>query len=85
MWDGRAATLKPDSGNSLAQTYAWITALGDLGQIDRTVSADAPFAAVFMKAGKRTHVAWNMGPAPRVVGFSDGVNLDCPARSVGVR
>ena len=85
MWDARPASLKPDSGNSLAQAYAWITALGDLGGVDRTVSADTPFAAVFTKAGKRTHVAWNLGSAPRVVVFSDGVKLDCPGRAVEVR
>ena len=85
MWDARPASLKPDSGNSLAQAYAWITALGDLGGVDRTVSADTPFAAVFTKAGKRTHVAWNLGSAPRVVVFSDGVKLNCPGRAVEVR
>ncbi len=85
MWDARPATLKPDSGNSLAQTYAWITAMGDLGEVDRTVAAAAPFAAVFTKAGKRTHVAWNMGPAPRVVVFTDGVKVDCAAHSVAWR
>ncbi|MST00524.1 MAG: glycoside hydrolase family 81 [Pedosphaera sp.] len=81
LWDARVANFKPEAGNSLAQTYAWITALRDLGEVDRTVTADTPFAAVCTKAGKRTHVAWNLGNTPRTVTFSDGVKLQCPPRA----
>ena len=81
MWDARPADFKPEAGNSLAQTYAWIAALRDLGEVDRTVTADAPFAAVFTKTGKRTHVAWNLGNKPRAVTFSDTVNVECPANT----
>jgi hypothetical protein len=79
-WTNRPADFKPEAGNSLAHTYAWIAALSDLGQIDRTVSADTPWAAVFLKDGRRTHVAWNLAAVPREVVFSDGVRLVCPAR-----
>ena len=79
-WTSRPADFKPEAGNSLAHTYAWIAALRDLGLIDRSVSADTPFAAVFLKDGQRTHVAWNLAAVPREVVFSDGVRLVCPAR-----
>lgn len=85
LWDARPATFKPEAGNSLAQTYAWITALSDLGEPDRMVTADTPFAAVFKKAGKSTHVAWNLNADPVTVTFSDGTSLQCPARSVSVK
>ncbi len=85
FWDARSAAFKPEAGNSLAQTYAWITALHDLGEVDRTVTADAPFAAVFTKNGKRTHVAWNLGAKPRTVTFSDGVKVECPARALAMK
>ena len=62
-----------------AETYAWVAALNDLGEVDRTVAADAPFAAVFTRTGKRTHVAWNLSDKPRTVVFSDAVKVECPA------
>ncbi len=82
MWDARPADFKPEAGNSLAQTYAWIAALRDLGEVDRTVTADAPFTAVFTKVGKRTHVVWNLGDKPRTVTFSDAVKVECAPNSV---
>jgi endoglucanase Acf2 len=85
MWDARPADFKPEAGNSLAQTYAWIAALGDLGEVDRAVSADAPFAAVFTKAGKRTHVAWNLAAESRTVTFSDGVKVECAAQKAAAK
>ena len=85
MWDARPAIFKPEAGNSLAQTYAWITALHDLGEVDRTVTADAPFAAVFTKNGKRTHVAWNVGATALTITFSDETKVDCPAGSMGMK
>jgi endoglucanase Acf2 len=69
---------KKEEGNSLPAAYMWIAALNDLGTIDRTVLADAPFAATFVKDGKKTHVAWNLGKQPRTVRFSDGTTVDCP-------
>ena len=81
MWEARSADFKPEAGNSLAQTYAWLTAFADLGQVDRTVTADTPFAAVFAKQGKRTHVAWNPGLTARTVTFSDGMKLEAAPQS----
>lgn len=81
MWEARPLAFEPEAGNSLAQTYAWITAFADLGQLDRTVTADTLFAAVFTKQGKRSHIAWNLGPAPLTITFSDGVKLKASPNS----
>jgi endoglucanase Acf2 len=83
QFEGRPANFKPEAGNSLANAYTWIAALDELGRVDRTVTADTPFYAVFQKVGRRTHVAYNMSAAPRTVTFSDGVSVICPPRGFG--
>jgi endoglucanase Acf2 len=79
-WLKRPANFKPEAGNSWTQTELWIQTFEELGTIDSSVSADTPFAAVFTKAGKRTHVAWNLTDKPVVVTFSDHVQLRCPPK-----
>ncbi len=81
----RPTGFKPEGGNTLANTYAWLTALDALGPVDRTVTADAPCYAVFNKAGRKTHVAWNLGAQPRTVTFSDGVAVLCAPHALGVK
>jgi endoglucanase Acf2 len=85
QWNARAPGYKPEAGNSLTQTYAWITAFSDLGSVDRTVTGGAPFSVVFNKNGQRTHAAWNLRPQPRKIPFSDGTVVDCPAHSLSVK
>jgi endoglucanase Acf2 len=85
QFDARKPSLKPEGGNSFANAYAWITSLETLGEVDRTITADAPSYAVFSKSGKRTHVAYNFGDKPRAVTFSDGVTLQCPAKNFAVK
>ena len=85
QFDARKPDYKPEGGNTLANTYLWLTTLDALGQVDRTVTADTPFYAVFKKGEKRTHVAYNPGDQPRTVTFSDGVSVPCPPRSYGVK
>lgn len=80
----RPANFKPEAGNSLANTLVWLRALDAFGRVERTVTADAPCYAVFTKAGQRTHVAWNLGSASRLVTFSDGVTVTCPPGSMGI-
>ena len=84
QFEARSPSFKPEAGNSLANTYLWLTTFAALGQIDRSVTADAPFYAVFNKAGKRTHVAWNVGDKPRVVAFSDGVLVTCQPHAMAL-
>ena len=82
-WDSRPARFEPEPGNSRIQTAAWIAAMEEWGTIDRTVSADAPFAVTFVRDGRRTHFAWNVSGTARKVRFSDGVIVECPIRGFG--
>jgi endoglucanase Acf2 len=85
QFESRPANFKPEAGNSLAFTYLWLTTLAEYGQVDRTVTADTPFYAVFTKAGKKTHLAWNGSKSPRKVTFSDGVTVDCAPGAFGTK
>lgn len=85
QFNARAPTFKPEGGNSTASTYAWIAAFNDLGTVDRSVTADTVSYAVFEKAGRRTHVAYNFGSSPRTVTFSDGTKVECPPRGFGMK
>jgi endoglucanase Acf2 len=62
-------------GNGRANTYSWVYALNDLGQVDAAVTADVPMYAVFRKGKARTYVVYNMTEGPRTVAFSDGFQL----------
>jgi endoglucanase Acf2 len=79
---GRAAKLfeddpyfEPEFGNTLAATYAWIAALGDMGRVDPRVTANTAAYAVFRRGDRRTYVAYNTEARPRRVRFSDGSTL----------
>ena len=67
-------------GVSHAQTYYWLHAMNALGQVDASVKANYPIAAVFKKNNVKTYVAHNYSNAPIVVTFSDGFQLQVPAR-----
>ncbi|MCB2377285.1 Ig-like domain-containing protein [Hymenobacter sp. BT635] len=69
-------------GVSDAQTYYWLHAMNALGQVDATVTANNPEAAVFNKNGQKTYVAHNYSSAPITVTFSDGYSLPVPARKL---
>jgi endoglucanase Acf2 len=69
-------------GISDAQTYYWLHAMNGLGQVDATVTADDPLAAVFKKQGIRTYVAHNYGSTSKTVSFSDGASLVVPANTL---
>lgn len=69
-------------GVSDPQTYHWIHAMNILGQVDATITADYPIAAVFNQNGRMTYVAHNYGASSIVVTFSDGYKLSVPAREM---
>ncbi len=73
---------KLEGGNSRAFMYHWIHTLNALGRNDATVTADYPFANVFVKDGVRTYAAYNFQKAPITVGFSDGFKLTVGAGSL---
>lgn len=67
-----------EEGESRAHTYHWIANLSALGNLDSTITADDPIAAVFNKDGARTYVASNITQEPLTVTFSDGTTLSVP-------
>lgn len=85
QFEARPPSFKPEGGNSLPNVYAWLTAFEALGRIERGISADTIFYAVFRKGEHRTHVAYNMRNQPRTVKFSDGAVLTCAPRAFGIK
>lgn len=67
-------------GVSDAQTYHWVHAMNALGQVDAGVTANYPIAAVFKKNNVKTYVAHNYSNTAITVTFSDGYQLQVPAR-----
>lgn len=63
---------KIESGNTHAFMYQWGHTLKRLGQNDSSVTADYPFANVFIKNGKRAYAVFNFKDEPLEVRFSDG-------------
>jgi hypothetical protein len=54
-----------------------------LGRVDQSVTADAPFYAVFRsETGHRSHVAFNPGRTQLTVHFSDGFSIALAGRSM---
>jgi endoglucanase Acf2 len=64
-----------EGGNSRLNTLHWIYNLRQLGNVDRTVTANVPLYSVFQKAAQRSYAVYNMNDSPRVVAFSDGFSL----------
>ena len=69
-------------GVSDAHTYHWIHAMNAMGQLDATITANHPIAAVFNNGGDKTYVGHNYSNAPITITFSDGFMLDVPANSM---
>lgn len=78
----QAGSYTQEEGESRAHTFYWLTNLSGLGVVDRSVTANTPLHAVFVKNGARTYQAANMSGSPITVSFSNGVTLAVPARSV---
>lgn len=64
-----------EAGDTRARTEHWIRTLAATGPVDASVSADCPTATVFAGALARTYAAWNPGPDPLTVRFSDGFGM----------
>ncbi|WP_034609562.1 glycosyl hydrolase [Cellulomonas sp. URHD0024] len=78
----QAGSYPVEEGESKAHTFYWLKNLSGLGTVDRSVTANTPLHAVFVKNGVRTYEAANMSASPITVTFSNGVTLAVPARSV---
>jgi endoglucanase Acf2 len=72
--------LRPEAGNSKAHLYHWLTALRDLGHVDRHVTADTPLYAVFRKGDRRTYAVYNPRDERLHVRFSDGRTVTADKR-----
>lgn len=71
-------------GDTRTHTLHWMLSLQAMGTPDLTVRADTPLYAVFRRPdGRRTYLAYNAGPTPLKVTFSDGRVLDVEPRSLG--
>lgn len=78
----QATSYAVEEGESRAHTFYWLKNLSVLGTVDRSVTANTPLHAVFVKNGVRTYQAANMTGSAITVTFSNGVTLAVPARSV---
>ncbi|WP_421733943.1 glycosyl hydrolase [Cellulomonas sp.] len=78
----QADSYAVEEGESRAHTFYWLKSLSGLGTVDRSVTANTPLHAVFVKNGVRTYQAANMSGSAITVTFSNGVTLAVPARSV---
>jgi len=73
----------PESGETTAHTYHWLTSLNALGRLETGVWAtNNPTSAVFTRSGQRTYVAFNPTATPRTVTYSDGASLLVPPRAL---
>ncbi|WP_335872272.1 glycosyl hydrolase [Bacillus sp. 2205SS5-2] len=72
QFNDRQSEFSPEGGNSKANTYHWIHNLNAVGTVDRTITANYPFYAVFKKDTVRTYVVYNMTDEEKTVTFSDG-------------
>ncbi|MFI9817886.1 glycosyl hydrolase [Saccharothrix variisporea] len=77
--------LEPESGDSRAHAYHWLTSLNTYGTPDTSVTANTPTHAVLSKNGARTYVAYNPTASAVTVTFSDGQTLAVPAGTTAWR
>lgn len=76
-------TYVVSAGESRPHTYAWLSSLNALGQVEIDVTADTSSYAVFNKSGVLTYAAWNPGSSPLVVHFSDGFTMAVAPKTMG--
>jgi endoglucanase Acf2/chitodextrinase len=77
-----------EEGETKAHTYHWMHVFNGLGQVasgDGSLTADYPAAVAFHKNGVFTYLAYNLGDSTRRVRFSDGMAVNVPARSLGIK
>ena len=73
----------PFDGESRAHTMHWLFNLKKMGRVETTILADTPTYAVFRDgAGDLTYVAYNAGPADRLVTFTDGFSFTVGSREL---
>ena len=69
-------------GVSDAQTYYWLHSMNAVGKVNPEITANYPIAACFIDEGEKVYAAHNYSTEAITVDFSDGYQLDVPARSM---
>jgi endoglucanase Acf2 len=70
-------------GDTRSHALHWLLNLQRMGVPDLGVTADTTLFSVFRKLdGSKTYLAYNTGPVPLQVHFSDGVQLEVPPHSL---
>ncbi|MCX7872110.1 MAG: glycosyl hydrolase [Verrucomicrobiae bacterium] len=85
QFNERLNNLNPEAGNSMANVYAWISMLNEYGTIEKTISANHPYYAVFRKGNALTYTAYNFDSQQRLVRFSNGYELLVPPKSLAIK
>ena len=80
--EGAIADYDDSTVGSWETAYMYIHNLNNMGRVDSTVTANTPLFAVFNKGGVKSYIAYNPEDYPVTVSFSDGFNLDVPAKSL---
>ena len=76
-------SYEPFDGESRAHTLHWLHNLKKMGHVAFDVVADVPTYAVFRDAADDlTYIAYNAGPADRLVTFSDGFSMTVGPREM---
>ncbi|MFT7561800.1 MAG: endo-1,3(4)-beta-glucanase, partial [Flavobacteriales bacterium] len=78
----------PEQGETKAHTYQWIhvfNAIGSVATGNGNITANYPSAAAFDKNGVITYIAYNLGDTLERVEFSDGMAMNVPSNSFGIK
>jgi endoglucanase Acf2 len=85
--DGDQAAVKygggigSEGGDSKPHATLQIKSLQAMGKLNVLIGASVPSFAVFDKAAVRTYTAYNASDAAAVITFTDGFQMDVPART----
>lgn len=81
QWNPRGSV---EDGETPTHVLHWMLSLQALGTPDFSVQADTPLYQVFRRPdGRRSYLAFNAGPSPLAVRFSDGTQLTVAPGALG--
>ncbi|MGC8830130.1 MAG: glycosyl hydrolase [Verrucomicrobiia bacterium] len=85
QFDERLNNLRPEAGNSLANTYVWLCFFNQFGTVERSLTANTPYYAVLKKEGRLTYIGYNPANSVKEIKFSDNTVLVIPPRSFAIK
>lgn len=74
--------FQDNQGESKAHQYYWLNNMEAFGHVDKNVRGDIPTSLVFNNNGTKTYVAFNPTSSAITVHFTDGGQLDVPAKQM---